>query len=275
MLYPASIVPDFHAQTFGFLQVEEQGHVLRLTLNRPDKKNAIHPTLLRELAYALSYARHQPEVWAVMIAAAGDTFCAGYDLRSFAGAETGEGGSTIPEPPGDILLGELMVQVHKPTLALVQGPAYAGAFLLLCGCSQVFAVGGASFQLPEVKRGIWPMQVMASLLHLMPARQALDLCMRAPKLTAAQAAQYGIVTRVVEDAAALQQAGEQWVQEILEQSPTAIRLGLAAYDQLRAIAGPDQHAWLRTQLAAMLQSEDAREGLAAFAEKRKPNWTGR
>jgi enoyl-CoA hydratase/carnithine racemase len=274
MFYTPEQVSELSNHSFAHLLVRQDGPVLHLRLNRPDKKNAINPVLLRELAFGLSYAHHMPEVWAVVISAEGDTFCAGYDLRTFAGAESTGPQSTIPDPPGDILTGELFHRLHKPALAKVQGPAYAGAFLVICGCTHVIAADHATFQLPEVKRGLWPMQVMASLLHLMPARKALDLCMRAKKLTAEEALAFGIVTDVV-PAAELDAAANKWIAEITSLSPTAIRLGLTAYDELRTVAGHEEHAFLRTRLAEMLGTEDAREGLAAFAEKRAPKWTGR
>jgi enoyl-CoA hydratase/carnithine racemase len=100
----------------------------------------------------LSYARNNKDVWAVVIKANGDTFCAGADLKSFAG-DGAENISSIPEPDGEVLLGEVFNLVHKPCIAQVQGNVLAGAFLLVCGCQFVVSVTAATYSLPEVKRG--------------------------------------------------------------------------------------------------------------------------
>ena len=97
MLYNSEQLAAFKQQTFAHLIVEETGHLLTITLNRPEKKNALNPVLFREIAYALKYAKHSNHIWAVVIAAKGDVFCAGADLKAFAGGEE-QSVSTIPSP---------------------------------------------------------------------------------------------------------------------------------------------------------------------------------
>ena len=99
MLYTKDNVADFKSQTFAYLIVEEDDHVLNITLNRPEKKNAMNPMLMNELVYALSYAHHTPSVWVVVLQAKGDVFCAGADLKAFAGQSPDGANSSIPEPP--------------------------------------------------------------------------------------------------------------------------------------------------------------------------------
>jgi len=273
MLYTESQTQNFSGHQFAYLLVKESGHVLTITLNRPEKKNAMNAVLMHELAFALSYAHYCSDIRVVVLAANGTIFCAGADLKAFAG-EVQSSHSSIPEPPEPVRLGDVFSDLHKPCIARVHASVYAGGFLLIAGCTHVIAASGATFSLPEVKRGLFPFQVMASLLPLMPARQVLDLCICARTLSATEALQTGLVTQVVEEEA-LDEAVRQLSEEILALSPTAIRMGLETYQHLQRIPAGQQHAYLHGMLQEVLKTEDAREGLAAFAEKRNPVWTGK
>lgn len=267
-----TLAPGRH--TFAHLRVEAQNHVLTITLNRPEKKNALNPVLLRELAFALSHAQHAPDVWLVVLAAAGDTFCAGMDLKAMAGDAPDPTVSTVPAPTEPVRLGELMNGLTKPSLAVVQGPVWAGGFLLVAGCTWVIAAEGATFGLPEVKRGLFPFQVMDSLLRLgIPPRRVLDWCLRGKTLTATEAQALGLVSEI-SPKETLPEAVKKWVDELLTLSPTALQAGLRAYQHLPAVAPEDRQAYLFEQFQHIQQTADAREGLAAFAEKRAPRWTG-
>jgi enoyl-CoA hydratase/carnithine racemase len=272
--YTAEQVRNFPESRLTFLLHEQQGHILTLTLNRPEKKNALHPIMVVELAYALAYTHYTPEVRVVVLRANGSVFCAGADLRAFSGG--GEDVKTeAPDPSGgELRIGDMMSALHKPCIAAVHASAYAGAFLLLCGCTHVVAANMARFGLPEVRRGIFPFQVMASLLEVMPPRQALDWCMQGYELSAEEACTRGLVTEVCAPEALDQRVAE--LAEALEQSaPAAIKLGLEAYAHLRRGGSAGQHGYLQEMLFKALQTADAQEGIRAFAEKRSPNWTGR
>jgi enoyl-CoA hydratase/carnithine racemase len=273
MPYSAEGTAAFPQTRFVYLECAQRDHVLEIRLNRPDKRNAFDPVLVRELAFALSYAHHDSAVWAVLLAANGPVFCAGADLKAFAGMAQDDPGSGVPLPKGEIALGDLFRRLHKPCIARVHGDVHAGGFLLIGGCTHVLAARGTRFSLPEVERGIWPMQVMATLADLMPARQLLDWCMRGLSLSSDEALSRGLVTQVVEPDE-LDAAVQTLLDQVLSKSPSAIRLGLQAWDALRAIPPQEQHSFLQQMLAKTLQTHDAREGLAAFREKRKPVWTG-
>jgi enoyl-CoA hydratase/carnithine racemase len=273
MIYTKEQTTSFHEQTFAYLIIEEKNNVLSITLNRPDKRNAFHQPLANELAYALAYAHYTNSVWAVVLKANGPVFCAGADLKAFAGISEEGPQSSIPMPSGMIALGDEFKGLHKPCIAQVHGDVYAGGFLMICGCTHVVAVEEAKFGLPEVKRGIWPMQVMASLMPLMSARDMLDLCMRAKTIDAAEAKRLGIVSDVVK-AGELENFVQGLVNDIKEQSPTAIRFGLEAFEKMQNLSEGEKHKYLQGMLMKVLSSKDAQEGLAAFREKRKAEWIG-
>lgn len=273
MPYSAAQCQRLEPSYFVYLTIRQSAHVLHITLNRPHKRNAFDAVLSKELAYALCHARYNPAVWAVVLAAEGPVFCAGADLKAFAGMGDPDPGSKIPDPKEAPILGDLFRDLHKPCIARVHGDVFAGGFLMIGGCTHVLAAEGTRFGLPEVKRGIWPFQVMATLSELMPARQLLDWCMRGAILSAEEAQARGLVTEVV-SADALDQRLEALVAEITAQSPSAIRLGLEAWYGMSEHPENERHRYLHAMLQKTLQTRDAQEGLAAFREKRAPVWKG-
>jgi enoyl-CoA hydratase/carnithine racemase len=273
MLYSKEQTQGIHEQKFAYLKVVEENHVLNLTLNRPKQKNALNEVITRELAYAISYAQHHNDIWAVTLGAEGNIFCAGADLKTFMGHKDTDSGSSIPEASGNIILGDLFNSLHKPCIAKVGKPVYAGGFLLLAGCTHVIASSSCTFTLSEVKRGIWPFQVMASLLKIMPERKVLDWCITGNTWSAEQAFEAGLVTNLVQDDV-LEETISTLVEQICQNAPTAIRLGLKAIQDLKTIAVEDQHKFLHKRLMEVIQTKDAQEGIMAFREKRKANWSG-
>lgn len=275
MFYTAEQTTQLPTNGFRHLLVTLDEQVLTVTLNRPRKKNALHPPMLNELAFALSYAHYTPDVWLVVLAATGDTFCAGMDLKALSGGPdsdlTGESDQVVPEPSQPIRLGELMAGLHKPCIARVQGPVYAGGFLLVGGSTYAVAAESVTFSLPEIKRGLFPFQVLATLLDIMPTRTALDLCLRARTLSATDALTLGLITQVV-PIAELTIAVSRLTDELKQFSPTAMQHGLRACQQLKNVPVDKQQAYLYEQFQQLQQTPDAKEGMAAFMEKRKPKW---
>ena len=256
--------------TFAYLLVEQKEHVLHLTLNRAQKKNALHPQLVNELAYAMHYAHYHSDVWMVVIGAVGNVFCAGADLKAMMGIIE-ENDSTIPQPKGELLIGELFNKLYKPTIAKVTGDVYAGGFFFLAGCKIVVAQDDIKFGLPEVKRGLYPFQVMAALLKVMPARRVIDWCIRGYNLPVSEAQQYGLVTEVV-SSENIDDTLNEIIDQLKQNSPSAIKYGLEAYDHIQPSSA--EHKYLYDMLQMTIATADGQEGLKAFREKRKPNWTG-
>jgi enoyl-CoA hydratase/carnithine racemase len=274
MNYTPKQVQDLHQETFAYLKVREADHILTITLNRPAKRNAMNTKMMEEIAFALAYARFTADVWVVVFEAEGKIFSAGADLKAMASQHEEDSGSSIPAANGEVLLGELMIRVHKPTIVKMDAPVLAGGHMIVGGALYVVATENATFSLPEVKRGLFPFQVMETLMQTLPRRRVLDWCLRGRTLSAHEAAEVGLVTHWAQDAAEVDRIADQLIQELRQGAPTAIRMGLQAFDELRALTPADAHAYLKDQLNAIRDTDDAQEGIAAFREKRQPQWYG-
>lgn len=255
----------------GYLRVAEQHHVLTITLNRPEAHNSLHPQMINELALALRYAHFKQAVWAVVIQAEGEVFCAGADLTTIAGVES-ERPSTVPLPEQAVWLTEVFAQVHKPCIAKVAGNVYGHGLLLLAGCHYVVACNHIRLGLPEVKRGLFPFQVMAALQGLVPPRKILDWCMRGYAVEVEQALEWGLVTQI-SITEQLDQDVAQLLSALQEGAPAAIRLGLEAFHHLQLMGSASQHQYLHDKFMETLATKDAQEGWQAQAEQRSPRWT--
>lgn len=256
---------------FAFINVEITDRVLTITLNRPQKRNALHPQMVNELCFAMQYAFYNTEVWIIVLRAKGSVFCAGADLKAMAGIIE-EHDSTIPLPSGEVLIGTLFNKVYKPSIAVVTGDVYAGGFFFLAGCHIIIALDHVLFGLPEVKRGLFPFQVMEALMLVMPARKVMDWCIRGYKMTGSDAYHYGLVSELVNEGD-MEERLAKIINEIKENSPKAISMGLEAFDHIAPRA--DTQQYLYDMLQRTISSDDGQEGLAAFRERRKPKWTGR
>ncbi len=257
-------------QKFAFITIKAKDHVLYLTLNRAEKKNAIHPHMVHEIAFAMQFAKQTSAIRAIVIAAAGDVFCAGADLKAFMGM-VGEFDSSIPQAKEEVLIGELFNKVHKPIITKVEGSVFAGGFFFLAGANYVVCNDGIKLGLPEVKRGLFPFQIMAALLEIMPKRIVVDWCIRGFDLDVGDAQKHGLVTHIVTPKT-IDKTVDDLLDEIKENSPTAIRLGLEALDSMSP--QESKHKYLMEMLRKTVSSKDGAEGLLAFKEKRKPVWTG-
>jgi len=268
--FESELLKKLNEQTFQFLIIEETNHTLIITLNRPEKKNALHPQMVNELAFAIEYANQAKDVWAVVLKANGDIFCAGADLKAFQGG-TEEIISTIPFPKDKVLINECFNSLIKPCIAQVDKNVLAGGMLLMTGCNYVIAKPTVEFGLPEVKRGLYPFQVMSSLLELIPARKVIDWCITGKNISAQEALNNGLITHISDDT-------EGTINGILtslfENSPNAIRLGLTAYKKLKEKDVKAENEYLLGMLMQTIGSKDAQEGIAAFREKRQPEWKG-
>lgn len=259
------------ARAYRSIAVGTSEHVHTITLNRPDRKNPLGPEMVNELLWALDDAKDDADVRVVILTGAGTAFSAGGDLKQMS---SGEGPAPL-EPKGDYV--DLLLRftaLGKPSIARVNGLAMGGGLGLVASCDFAIAAESAKLGTPEIKRGLFPMMIMAVLRRVVSKRRLMELMLTGDSISAAEAAQMELISRAVPDASLDAEVGTL-AQKLAAQSPTAMRLGLAAWhaqsDQDLAHALPD----LRDRLMAILGTEDAREGLSAFLEKRAPEWTGR
>jgi enoyl-CoA hydratase/carnithine racemase len=259
-------------KTFAYIDLLLEHHIFHITLNRPEKRNAMTPVMMNEIVFALEHARQNNAIRVVVIKANGPVFCAGADLKAFAG-EVDEKPSSIPVPAEKVRLGDAFKYLYKPCIAKVHADVYAGGFLLIGGCTHILSASDTKFSLPEINRGIWPFQVMASLAPNIDKHKLLDWCMRGNVINAHEAKEMGIVSEVI-NAENLDEQCLKLADELSQKAPLAIKKGLEAYEQMMALNEHDRHAYLLQMLDSLLKSEDAQEGIKAFAEKRKPLWKG-
>ena len=253
----------------GDLQVQERGPVLWLTIDRQARRNAMSHAVLAGMAAAIDAAQSRRDLRAIVITGAGDkAFCAGADLQSAQAFTT-----DYSEPHGHLT--RLLRRAHAsnvPLVARVNGACMAGGMGLLAMCDLAVAASHAVFGLPEVKVGVFPAQVLTALQHLVPRRQLAELCLTGEPLTAAQALAVGLVNYVDDDV----DGRLDWLlQRMLDKSPAAIRRGLYTLKAIESMPFEEAAAFTESQIALFTLTEDAREGQAAFQQKRKPEWKGR
>lgn len=264
----------FETVQFLFIKTLIEDHVFRIVLNRPEKRNAFTPTMAEEIIFALAFAHYNPMIRCVILSGEGQVFCAGADLNAFHNPEADIVNNRLPKAREDVRLGDAFSQLLKPSIAQVEGPVLAGGFLLICGCTFVVSIKEATYSLPEVKRGIWPMQVMASLLQIIPPRKVLEMSITGKSYTADEAFNSGLVT-VISERDAIAEEVNSLARLICSNAPYAIRLGMEAFHNLSDLPDNERHNYLKDQLNKILLSDDAKEGISAFKEKRNPIWTGK
>jgi enoyl-CoA hydratase len=254
---------------------ERRGAVLELTINRPAVHNALSLNALRELREAFERASRDPEVSAIVLAGAGDrAFSSGADLggggvfadpRSF-GAHEDRGG-----------FAELFRAMHRcarPIIGKIQGYCLAGGVGVALACDLLVAGESATFATPELSRGLFPMIIFAEIVRNLGRKQAMELVLLGERIPAARAAEIGLVNRVVPDAE-LDAAVRALAERLAGFSPAVLGLGKRACYLAAELAFEPALEFLRSQLTVNLLMEDSAEGLAAFREKRAPQYRGR
>lgn len=267
-------IAKFDAVQFLYIKTFLKGNIFEIILSRPEKRNAFTPTMTSEIAFALAYAKNQIEIRCVIIKGEGPVFCAGADLNAFHDPTVDQKNQTLPEPIEEVRLGDAFANLPKPCIAQVEGSVFAGGFLIICGCTFVVSIPEANFSLPEVKRGIWPMQVMASLLDIIPKRKILEMSITGKSYSAEEALHLGIVTQI-SDKEIIEEEVNKLANIICSNAPYAIKSGIEALQNLSEIEEDKRHNYLKYQLENLLKSEDAKEGTTAFKEKRAPIWKGK
>jgi enoyl-CoA hydratase len=247
--------------------------VATITLNRPEQRNPLGPQMLRDLAAAVRVAHADDSVRTVVLTGAGDkAFCAGADLAGFA-ADAGE----IERHQGRGLFVDLFLaceKLGKPLVGCINGHALAGGFGLALCCDLLVASDRATFGTPEIRVGVWPMMIMSIVTRNLGRKRALELFMTGERIDAGTALQWGFVNRVVPQDD-VRGAARQWAAELAAWSPLIMRLGRDAFYAMDGLDFESALRYLQSQLTVVSMTEDFREGVAAFLEKRPPVFRGR
>jgi enoyl-CoA hydratase len=247
-------------------------HIATVTLNRPDQRNPLSATMLRDLASALRWCRDEPEVRVVVLTGAGRVFCAGADLTSFDGEMSALERYRSRDLFVDLFL--LMSELGKPIVGRINGHALAGGFGLACACDLLVAVDTATFGTPEINVGIWPMMIQAVLTRNVPRKVLLEMEMLGNRWTATQLQSVGVVNRVVPHEQ-LDAAVTEIAQSLARKSPVALRLGRDSFYRQEGMDFRAALHYLHGQFLLVSQTEDSREGIKAFFEKREPDFKGK
>lgn len=252
--------------------LEKKGAAFWITINRPDKRNAINGDVVSGIAHGYRVAHDDAAVRAIVLTGAGEkAFCAGADLAN-TGAAFAMDFSRPNVDFADLL--RLSQNATKPAIARVNGVCMAGGMGLLCMTDMAVAADNALFGLPEVKVGVFPMQVLSLLQSIAPRRLVHEWCITGEPFDAQAALAAGLLNHVV-PAADLDVKLDWLVGRISDKSPTAIRRGKYAMRAIAAMSFDESIAYTESQIALLSMTEDAKEGLKAFAEKRKPVWPGK
>jgi enoyl-CoA hydratase/carnithine racemase len=256
--------------TFEHLLVDTEAPAARITLNRPEKRNALSLELMQELIEALQGLGSSSEVRAIVVEGAGPAFSAGHDLGEMLGRDLG-----FYQRLFDVctVLMETIHRVPQPVVAKVHGIATAAGCQLVAACDLAVAADGARFATPGVKIGLFCSTPMVPVSRAVGRKRALELLLTGEPIDARTALDWGLVNRVV-PAEELEAAVAELVEKIVRSSPLTVGIGKEAfYAQIEL----DEHRAYDLTKAVMAMNSlagDAQEGMCAFLEKRPPTWKG-
>ena len=262
-------------ETIGY---DVTDHVARITLNRPASRNALNDRMTEELLQAFDRVAADDDVRVIVLTGAGDkAFCAGADLGGL-GAQLGEraagGGGDRIRDSAPYRLFTAVPRLGKPIIARLAGHAIAGGLGLAVACDIVIAADDVKLGMPEVNVGLWPMMIMAIINRNVPPKQAFKLYYTGGRITAAEGREIGLVTEVV-PRAELDARVDELARVIAGKSPLGLRTGRDAFFAIEGRSLEDQVAYLLGGLVELAGTEDAKEGITAFLEKRPPDFQGR
>jgi methylglutaconyl-CoA hydratase len=255
----------------NLVKIEDRGNIRWLIIDREEARNALNDGVLNALERGIAEAQGIKHLRAIVVTGAGDrAFCAGGDLKP--SSNTFDFNHAEPTTS----MGNLFRAAHYcdlPILARVNGHCLAGGVGLLAMCDMAVASDHGLFGLPEVKIGMFPMQVSALLQNMISPRKFAELCLTGEPLSAQEALEIGLVNYVTHPDDL--DAKLDWLlSRLIDKSPTAIRLGKHALRATRDMNFEQAIAFMETQLSSISLTEDSKEGIASFNEKRSPNWTG-
>jgi enoyl-CoA hydratase/carnithine racemase len=253
------------------LDVQREGPTAVITLNRPQRRNALSLDLMLELIYCLQTLRHDSAVRAVILAAAGKDFCSGHDLSEMVGRNINDYRRLFD------VCSDLMMKIQaipQPVIAEVQGVATAAGCQLVAACDLAVASDQAAFATPGVRIGLFCTTPMVALSRAVGRKRALQMLLTGEMVDAVTAADWGLVNRVV-PAAELAAETRKLAARIADASSFTVSLGKQAYYTQIDLDQPKAYAYAKEVMSMNSLAADAQEGISAFLEKRAPCWAGK
>ena len=248
-----------------------EGATAVVTLNRPERRNALSLSLMLEAIACLDEIGHNGEIRAVILAAAGRVFCSGHDLSEMTGRDINQYRRTFDVCTG--LMAKLQ-SIPQPVIAEVQGIATAAGCQLAATCDLAVASEEARFATPGVKIGLFCTTPMVALTRAIGRKRALEMLLTGEFVDAVTAAEWGLVNRVV-PAGELQRESRQLALRIAEASSLVVALGKQAFYTQIDLDQPKAYAYAKEVMSMNALAADAQEGMGAFLAKRPPCWTGK
>ena len=269
MAYPTTVTVARTGVESANLLVE-QGQSARITLNRPEKRNALSLELMEELIQALETVAADPEVRTIVVAGAGPAFSAGHDLSEMVGRDL-----AFYQRLFDVctVLMETIHRVRQPVIAKVHGVATAAGCQLVAACDLAVAAETARFATPGVKIGLFCSTPMVPLSRAVGRKRALEMLLTGDLIDAQKAQEWGLVNLVVGDDS-LEEAVAELAEKIARSSPLTVAIGKEAFHAQMELDEHRAYDLTRSVMAMNALAGDAQEGMCAFLEKRPPSWKG-
>ena len=253
------------------ITLAHDGPISTLTLNRPERRNALSLALMQELIAALDAIGRSREARAVILAAAGKVFCSGHDLAEMTGRDLAAYRQIFD------VCSELMQKLQsipQPVIAQVQGIATAAGCQLVAACDLAIAADTAAFATPGVKIGLFCTTPMVALTRAIGRKRALQMLLTGETIDAPTAAEWGLVNAAV-PAADLSAAVRRLAEKVAEASPLVVSIGKQAFYSQIDLDQPKAYAYAKEVMSMNALAADAQEGIGAFLAKRSPCWTGK
>jgi len=250
-----------------------ENHIATLTINRPDRRNAISLEMISLFHHNLDQALADSTIKVLCLSATGShVFCAGADLGAeLLEADTAITGLSGPEKYAELL--KRMLAFPKPIVAKVNAPCLAGGLGLMLACDIVIASEAVFFQTPEINVGIFPYMVGALLAQNIPWKTTLDMALTGKKILAPEAERIGLVSRCVKTEQ-LNQEVDKVLTGLCQKSPLGLKMGKEAFMNMKDMPVDEGLDYLCKTLLSAIKTKDAREGMLAFLQKRSPKFTG-
>jgi enoyl-CoA hydratase len=242
----------------------------RITINRPDKRNAMSPAVLARMRQIIAEAGKDRKAGVVTLTGAGEKmFCAGVDLKASLAA--GSEGQAFGRSDFRQLLVEI-ARCPKPTVALVRGHVMGGGIGIITACDLCFACDDVHFSTPEIHVGMFPMMVMGLLYRNLGRKKATEMLLLGDRITAAEAAQSGLINRAL-PREQFEAVAAEYIQKLSSKSSVILAIGKRAISRLLDKSLQEEEQYLESALVEVMATDDSKEGIRAFVEKRKPNWS--